>query len=313
VEKGKEFEADSLFLYLWNRGYGTSSYSANPLTRFLDGWVARLCRYHTSRPNYTMLLEIPKRLREHADAVRANADRELAALRELEEQAAAADGVPRLREGLEKEEGRAKEIDAAIEQEESRYSELVKQRSVFAGGEDEYSRQCMEVLVDQFRREPLAQLRREAEWSTAAEDNIVVGKLADLEQSKARIESQLQEHKQLHLRHLKRLEELEGIRWDFKNQRYDDAHSTFSNGALIGAMLNEFLRGMTTSGQLWSTIEQQHRRRRIEADPDFGSDGFGRPSGGIWHLPIPAPNGGGGRGGGAPSSGGGGFRTGGGF
>ena len=95
--------------------------------------------------------------------------------------------------------------------------------------------------------------------------------------------------------------------------------TTDANGAMIGAMLNEFLRGATTSGQLWNTIEQQHRRRPIEANPDFGSGGFNRPSGGFWQLPIPAPNGPGRSAGvpppraGAPTSGGGGFRTGGGF
>jgi hypothetical protein len=318
--KGKEFEADSLFTYLWKRGYGTPRYSANPLFRFLDGWVARLCRYVDARPNYTMLLEIPKRLREHADNVRADADLEFAALRELEEKAAAEDGVPALREALAGEQRRAQEIDAAIEKEEARYSELVKQRSEFAGGEDPISRECLDVLVDQFRREPLAQLRREAAQTITAHDNVVVEKLADLQLSKQRLDAQLAQNRDLHLRHLNRLEELEKVRRDFKREHYDGAHSTFSNGALIGAMLNEFLRGMASSGQLWNTIERQHRRRRIEADPTFGSGGFGFPSGGSWSFPIPMPRGGGGisigGGGGGISGGGrggGGFRTGGGF
>ena len=309
ADKGQHFEADPLFTYLWERGFGTAKYSANPLIRMLDGWVAKLCRYHDARPNYTMLLEIPKRLREHSERVRAEANREFATLRTLEEQAAAADGVPALRESLQREEQRAQEIDAAIQAEEARYSELIKQRSEFAGGKDEYSRQCLEVLVDQFQREPLAQLRREAEETTTAEDNVLVQQLADLEYSRQRLESLVTEHKQLHLRHLKRLEELEQVRWNFKQRRYDDIHSTFPNGVLIGTMLNEFLRGMASSGQLWGTIENQHRRRRIEADSGFGSGGFGHPSGGAWHFPIPTPRGGGGRSMGS----GGGFRTGGSF
>ncbi|MGB5717040.1 MAG: hypothetical protein WBN81_08090, partial [Gammaproteobacteria bacterium] len=36
VEKGGPYEADSLFMYLWKRHYGTSRYSAGPLVRFLD-------------------------------------------------------------------------------------------------------------------------------------------------------------------------------------------------------------------------------------------------------------------------------------
>jgi hypothetical protein len=310
VNKGRAFEGDPLFTYLWKRGFGTSAYSGNPLTRLLDGWVARRCRYHDARPNYRMLLEIPRRLAAHASNVRAEADREFAVLREMEEQAAAADGVPSLRDKLKQEETRAREIDVSISEEEARYNELVKKRSEFIGGEDEYSRQCLQVLVDEFRREPLARLRREAEETATVEDNLVIQKLAGLEQMRMRLDAHLEQHKHLHLRHLNRLEELQQVRSEFKQHRYDDAHSTFPNGVLIGAMLNEFLRGMTSSGQLWNTIEYQHRRRGMEADPDFGSGGFGR-GGGTWHLPSPFPSmrGGGGMGGG----GGGGFRTGGGF
>ncbi|MBN1854635.1 MAG: hypothetical protein JW829_18025 [Pirellulales bacterium] len=315
LNKGQEFEADSLFVYLWKRGFGTSKYSANPLMRTLDGWVAKLCRYHDARPNYTMLLEIPKRLGEHAEDLRKEADREFEALRELEEQASAADGIPGLRENLQQEEQRAQDIDDAIQKEEMHYSELVKLRSEFAGGEDAYSRQCLEILLNQLRREPLAQLRREAEQTSFPEDNIVVGRLADLDQAKLRLESQLAEHKQLHLRYLDRLEELEKIRWNFKQKRFDDIHSAFPDGSPIGGMLNEFLKGMVSSGQLWGIIEQLHRRLRIEADPNFGSGSLGRSSGSTWRLPAPAPHQSQSysMGGGGDMGGGGGFRTGGGF
>ncbi|MCU0877487.1 MAG: hypothetical protein MUF06_06865 [Pirellulaceae bacterium] len=312
IEKGKNFEADPLFIYLWQRGYGTSQYRAGPLTRFLDGWVAGLCRYHNARPNYAMLLEIPRRLREHAVNTRTAAERDREALQTLEHEAEAADGVLPLREALQNQQERLQQIDAELAAEEARYSQYITTRSEFAGGEDEYSQQSREVLVAQLRREPLAQLRREAEATATAEDNVLVGQLADLAQEKRQLDAQLAEIKSLHLRHLKRLEDLEQVRRNFKNSRYDDAHSTFANGALIGAILNEFLRGMASSGQLWNTIEQQHRRRRIEADPDFGSGGLGRPSMSFPSLPIPSSRGGGGFTMGGGRSGGG-FRTGGGF
>jgi chromosome segregation ATPase len=313
IEKGKNFEADPLFMYLWQRGYGTSQYRAGPLTRYLDGWVARLCRYPGARPNYAMLLEIPRRLREHADRTRAAAEQDREALQTLEHEAEAADGVLSLREALQNQEEQLQAIDAELAEEEARYSQYITARSEFAGGEDEYSQQSREVLVAQFRREPLAQLRREAEATVTAEDNVLVGELADLAHEKRQLDAQLAEIKSLHLRHLKRLEDLEHVRRNFKNHRYDDAHSTFANGALIGAILNEFLRGMASSGQLWNTIEQQHRRRRIQADPDFGSGGLGRPTMSFPSLPIPSSRGSGGgftMGGGRSS---GGFRTGGGF
>ncbi|MFM8219560.1 MAG: hypothetical protein ACKOJF_11655, partial [Planctomycetaceae bacterium] len=45
AEKSQAYQADRLFMYLWNRQYGTSHYRANPVARRLDAWVARTCRY----------------------------------------------------------------------------------------------------------------------------------------------------------------------------------------------------------------------------------------------------------------------------
>src|SRR5690606_16701311 len=59
--KGAPYEADALFMYLWRRGYGTPAYSASPLARLLDRWVARRVRYDGARQNYWMLQEIPVR------------------------------------------------------------------------------------------------------------------------------------------------------------------------------------------------------------------------------------------------------------
>ena len=61
--KGKPYEADPLFMYLWKRGYGTPTYKATNFVRFFDRQVARLVGYDTARPNYMSLNEIPTRLR----------------------------------------------------------------------------------------------------------------------------------------------------------------------------------------------------------------------------------------------------------
>ena len=49
VKKGKPYEESSLFIYLWNWGYGTSRYRAFPLIRWLDDKVAKLCGYAAAR------------------------------------------------------------------------------------------------------------------------------------------------------------------------------------------------------------------------------------------------------------------------
>jgi hypothetical protein len=307
--KGKPYEADPLFIYLWKRGYGTSKYSAGPLARALDGWVARLCGYTDARPNYWMLGEIPARLAEHAKGARAEADAEFAMLKRLEEQAAAADGVPARRAALEAARKTAAEMDAAIAVEETRYRDLMNTKSAVAAGQDEITRRGIEVLAAQMQREELVQLRREAEASPSAEDNTIVQRLADLEQRESALEQAMEQARQAKDARMRKLDELEETRRQFKQRRYDDPSSTFSNGGMISVLLGEFLRGMASSGDLWRTIERQQRRQPRQSNPDFGSGGFGFPGGGTWHMPTPSAP--------PPTSdtggGGGGFSTGGGF
>jgi chromosome segregation ATPase len=310
VEKGRPYEADRVFMYLWRRGYGTAQYTAVLLIRFLDSWVARFVRYHDARANFSMLREIPVRLREHAQRVRLSADQEFAALKSIEELAAKEDGVPGIHEALTRVQDRIAQIDAEINEEEQRFGELSKQQAAFGAGEDELYRQCLELLVDDVRRDGVAELQQRAMESPTAEDNVIVRRLAEIGRDREQLQEVLRGYHDRHERHLSRLQELERVRQEFKRRQFDGANSTFTNGAVIGAMLSEFLRGMATSPELWSTIQRQQRPRWTQSDPDFGSGGF---PGGAWRTPMPGPirfpSGGGGGG----SIGGGGFRTGGGF
>ena len=69
-EKRRPYEADPLFMYLWRRGFGTRDYRASPLVRYFDRKVAHHIGYEAARVNYTMLLELPDRLREHAERLK---------------------------------------------------------------------------------------------------------------------------------------------------------------------------------------------------------------------------------------------------
>jgi hypothetical protein len=70
-EKRRPYEADPLFMYLWRRRYGTRDYRASNFVRYFDRKVAHLIDFETARTNYAMLLELPERLREHAERLKA--------------------------------------------------------------------------------------------------------------------------------------------------------------------------------------------------------------------------------------------------
>src|SRR5690554_1547495 len=162
IEKGRPYEADPVFAYLWARGFGTPRYRAWPPTRLLDGWVARSIDYEPQRRNYALLTEIPERLKEHAARMREIADRDLDAARALERRAAEAAGVPERQRRLDAAEAALADTDRDIEEQEALLDRLVEQRARFASGEDDLSQQATALLRDTFLREDLTVLRERA-------------------------------------------------------------------------------------------------------------------------------------------------------
>ncbi len=288
AEKGLPFEEDRLFSYLWKRGYGTTEYRANLLTRFLDGWVARLCDYNKWRVNYWTLLEIPKRLEQHADRVRKTADNERGALKQLEQSAAEAAGLPGLQTDLEQSQAQQDRIDSNIENAEDELNQLLEQRALYAGGKDPYIEKALGVLSGALQRQEIFVLQGMASQSRTRDDDRLVHELDDLRDDTDDIQDEMEQHRKQHANQIARLKELEQVRRRFKRSRYDDVRSGFGNAHLISAVLEQFVRGMVGGNDVWRTIERHQRHRDVGAWPDFGSGGLGgtrRRRNSPWHRP----------------------------
>jgi len=338
-EKGRPYEADELFMYLWRRNYGTSGYRANPLTRMLDAWVARRCNYADARPNYWMLLEIPRRLKAHAEDAEASASQELDRLREVEEQAAVRGGVTEAKDALAASEAEQDALDDEIAAAEQRVGELKAAGGRYAAGLDEHMEQALEVYAFVFDKTEIGNLANVTRATLSAEDDAIVADLDNLRRNEAELREELDENRVRHDEHRRRVAELEKVRRDFKRSRYDDAHSRFDRGDMIERMIGEVVAGVVRGGTLWDVLRRyQHYTDLAGEWPDFGSGGIvvpkrrrgggkRRPGDGghqvpTWHWPgpsrgsggfrIPRRPSGGSRGRSRGGSRGGGFRTGGG-
>ena len=312
AEKGRPFENEPLFMYLWRRRYGTSEYNAGRFARLLDRWVARLCGYNDARPNYARLLEIPKRLEEHAETRRQELDAELVKLEAIEEEMAEKHGIPALQDKLDQERLTLEEIDQSIAKQETRFRGLLDKKADFEAGKDVYYQQALDVLVKQLQREPLPELLREAQQTAGGQDDAWVRSIAESQARQAALNEYLDEQREVHSKYVQRLNELEDIRRRFKRKRFDAKNSDFSDAGAFGRGLGDFLGGVLSSRQFWRMVLDQQGFRVPKSRSVFGSGGFGRPKRGrVWRNSGFGRSSGGGRGGGSRS--GGGFRTGGGF
>jgi hypothetical protein len=315
-EKGRAYREDPLFVYLWERRFGTPEYKAGGLIRWLDGKVARLVGFAEAMANYTRLQEIPVRLREYAEERKRGAEAEFAALRDLDQQARERDGIAALEGKRDREQEKLIAIDTRIETAAADQQRLIAEKEAFAAGQDESYRKAVAYLASELQRDDLMQLRREAMATPLPEDDLIVSRLIDGERRETELERSLEELRQAMQQQRARLQELEAVRRDFQRNRYDQPGYDFADGSLIGVMLTNFLGGMLNRDDLWRVLQEQQRYRPPRTDPTFGSGGFGRGSpwgggpggfGGGWGGGL------GGGGGGGGDSGGGGFRTGGGF
>lgn len=332
AEKALPYQGDKLFSYLWSRGFGTTDYQGGLVARLLDSWVARLIEYEPARINYWNLTEIPKRLQQHADAVAAQADDELMALQQLELDALQAAGIPELKQRLAESREQVDQQDDQLEELESELNAALERRAVFIAGDDEFIQRCLKVLRDALDHRDLRAVQRYVQVTHSPTDDELVVELQLVDDQLQDVQGDLADLRRLHANQLARFKEIEEVRRNFKNSRFDDVRSGFGNESLLAGILAQFVQGVVSGSDVWRTLKRHQRYRDIGSMPDFGSGGFGNigdilTSGGVggagrrnrrqrnssWHWPKPRRGGGGFNIPGGGGSSGGGFKTGGGF
>jgi hypothetical protein len=315
-QKGAAYRGDPLFMYLWNRAYGQPAYAAGGLFRWLDGKVARLIGFADARVNFSRLNEIPERLQAHADALATLADDAYDALKALDDQARAGDGIPALEEAVAREQQALDGIDGRIRNLEDEHQALLARRAAFSAGEDEFTRKAVDYLAAEFGRSDVTDLRRVAMATPYPEDDLIVSRMRERDLDQEGLRRTITDLRGLLEKHQQRLHELEALRMEFKRNKFDRAGSVFTSDSMVPVLMGQFLSGLLDSRMLWKVLQEHQRYRPRRSNPDFGSGGLGR--GTVWRGGLGDIGdiiGGLGRGGfgGRSGGGGGGFRTGGGF
>lgn len=299
AEKGKSYQKDPLFMYLWKRRYLTPDYVGRGLTRTLDGWVAQLINYADIRGNYYMLTELPVRLREHANRQQAIADQAEQNRRRMEADALDDDEMRESREALAKIQKTLDEIEQRIEEAEDKQASLVAQRAEFSSGADDISRQAIELQLSEIRNDSLTNLYMQAKMTPKPDDDVLVSRIRDLQREEKKVEAEIDELRTEERQHQQSHTELEKLRRKFRRSGYDSGYSSFPSGFDMAALLAMLISGRSSGRGVWDRIDREQQFRRPRTKRDFG--------GGL----FPGGFGGGFRTGGGMA--GGGFRTGGGF
>ncbi|MDB5542636.1 MAG: hypothetical protein JWQ89_4363 [Devosia sp.] len=347
-QKGRPYRDDPLFMYLWERGFGTKNYRENNLIQYLDSLIARMVGYPEARVNFAMLNEIPLRLREHADRQQQIAAAAGEAVTRLEKAAVDAAGGRPAREALEKAEARIAAIDQEMVAAEDKRDERAREQRELAQGSDPAFSAAVNGLAEALGREDIKTLLAQARATETGQDDTIVKQIDESRQRAIEEDGDSREQKSRLKTLAARRRELEDIQYEFKKQGFDNPRSSFGEDKLVGDLLNDFLRGGITAADYWGQWRRSqnwtgggYSQPRQDSPWGGNSGGFqwpdssfgggasgGRSNGGFGGNWGRLPTGGGGFGGGGGSSGGGfsrprtgssgnrtsgGFKTGGGF
>ncbi len=299
-EKSKPYLADPLFAYLWQRGYGTSAYRGGPIARLGDGYVARVANYEPARRNYFTLTEIPKRLRELADRLKAEVAEEDAKLDAIERAVLEAEGIVEREAAHRKATDELAAIDRRIAELEREDAALDQERAALLNGDGQPGLAgVLSELEASLQREDLQVLLREALQTPTPDDERIVRRLQQIDVKLAQQEQEAEEARRTSLDLARRRAEIQRSRDEFRHSGYERQGGGFSNDKLIRDVLGGIIGGVLSSRELSDALRSGYR-------PGGGPFGFpSRPGGGIF---------GGARGGdGGRRGSDGGFRTGGSF
>ena len=190
--KRKPYEADPLFMYLWNRKFGTAEYKAGNFVRYWDRKVAQLVGFDTARPNYKLLNEIPVRLREHAKALLARVEAEDKALAAIERAALVKAGIEPLEATLAKALGELKVASDALTKAQQAMTALDEERTKLqSDGDRKAHEDALGVLTQAIAQENLQTMYQEARQTATPEDDRLVQKIEQTQGAIARAESEV--------------------------------------------------------------------------------------------------------------------------
>ena len=292
VEKGRPYEEDPLFAYLWRKGFGTSADRSGPLVRYFDRKVARLVGYDKALANYALLTEIPVRLREHAARMREEIAAERARLTAVERASLVEAGIEPL-------EARVAEARMALDGAERDLAEVrerlnvLDRESATSGGSMRY-REAVELLARADSQQSLRRLMQNAQATPTPEDDALIRRIEAAEAQIGAAEGEMGRIRREMHAVVERRAAIERERDEFRRRGYDNPWGTVSNEQVLANVLAGVLGGIVQGTVLRDVLQGGYHRGPSPWDGGFGG-GFPFPTdsgdrgGGPW--------GGGGRGG----------------
>jgi hypothetical protein len=267
--KGAPYEADRLFMYLWNAGWGTGRYTGSGLTRALDAKVARIAAFDEARPDYALLTEIPLRLRAHADRLAAELKERIAARTAIERIALEADGIVALETEFAKIKSEIDAGNADLASVQSDLATLDAGRGALIGGDSPEIAGALDEVARSLAHQDLQTLYARAYRTPTPEDEKIVRRIEELGAAIPSADAEVARLREQISATAAHRGELETTRDRFRQAGWDRPGITFTNESAIGNITSSVV-GSLIGNVLWSVLSAA-----VHRGGNWGGDGFG--------------------------------------
>lgn len=257
--KRKPYEADTLFMALWKVKFGTADYDAGFVTKFFDGMMARKIGYTDARANYAMLIEIPLRLRDHAERCKQAVVNERQNLAKAESKALVELGAGDLVSKVEKSRQALIEAERDLSMRKAALEDFETKTAVAA--EDPAYEQAVNVLAEADSREDLRELYVEAARTRTKDDERVVSQIEKIDARLAKAEQEITQTRAEARDVARRRADIERERDDFRNRGYDNPYGGFGNSSILGSILGGILQGAIQGSILRDALRDGYRQQ----------------------------------------------------
>jgi len=259
--KRTPYEADALFVYLWKRQFGSSAYRSGGIVRYFDGLIARMINYSEPRANYTMLNQIPERLRAHVDRLKTSLDALRQEIANFRQERLLAAGAGPLQARVREAQAARDASEAAVAQRQKEFAAAdAKYDAINGRNSDGLLARAVQLMVDNDSRDDVITLYREAERTRSNEDKEIVAQIDQLTRQLGKAEGDLTQLRAQSRDLVGRREEIENARASFRRHRYDYPGTTFRNEAAINDVLGGVLSGMIQGAVLEQVLQQGYRQ-----------------------------------------------------
>ncbi|MDP3739847.1 MAG: hypothetical protein Q8R02_20840 [Hyphomonadaceae bacterium] len=269
-DKSVPYETDPLFSYLWQRKFRTPEYRKSGLSRMLDNWVAKLCRYDEAYLNYARLVELPDRLAEHVANMKLEAAETEAAIDKFEAAKLQERGAGALQTKVEEAKGRLTALDAELNTAEAKHSALRESQEKAASGDSGPREAARRVIEDSLAKASFPDLKVLAAETTTPDDDRLVDVLIKLRTEELQMEVNWRNVDALPARRRVAADTMEQVRRRFKEAGLDSPYVLILRGA-FNAAIEAYGMGPTADGeQLWRALMATVRQAPMQDDSYFG-------------------------------------------